>query len=145
MSRTISVFEHGTLRVEKGDLACQLTPREFDALVRFNDEREGRVFRVDEGRPCAVNAGDRHHAAAAQARDDEVVARVPAPEDDSVLVERGRLTATGVAGVEGGRRTQREQRAVQRQRSSVLAVFHLLPSHATGGRSVAIFRFWFRR
>ena len=48
--RTIEVFEHGAIRVaeEAGD--GELTPAEFDALVRFNDAHRGRYFDVGHRR-----------------------------------------------------------------------------------------------
>lgn len=48
MSRTISVFEHGTLKVGAAMAPdeARLTPAEFDALVRFNDERGQQIFTI---------------------------------------------------------------------------------------------------
>jgi 5-methylcytosine-specific restriction enzyme subunit McrC len=48
MLRTISVFEHGTLKVgaAASQGAAQLTQAEFDALVRFNDEHRQQYFGV---------------------------------------------------------------------------------------------------
>lgn len=46
MSRTLSVFEHGTLRVGAG----ALTTHEFDQLVRYNDGRDRTLFEV--GHKC---------------------------------------------------------------------------------------------
>jgi len=48
MSRTISVFEHGTLRVAAADAQgeARLTQAEFDALVRFNDESGQQYFAI---------------------------------------------------------------------------------------------------
>jgi 5-methylcytosine-specific restriction enzyme subunit McrC len=45
MSRTISLFEHGTLRLGAQD-AAGLSQTELDALVRFNDEHDQQYFAV---------------------------------------------------------------------------------------------------
>jgi 5-methylcytosine-specific restriction enzyme subunit McrC len=44
MSRTISVFEHSTLKVGPPPAGSALSQSEFEALARFNDERERRFF-----------------------------------------------------------------------------------------------------
>jgi 5-methylcytosine-specific restriction enzyme subunit McrC len=44
MSRTLEVFEHSHLRLGEG--ARDLRQPEFDALVRFNDDHDGRYFDV---------------------------------------------------------------------------------------------------
>ncbi|NEN68288.1 restriction endonuclease, partial [Escherichia coli] len=46
MSRTLSVYEHESLRVVPGGL----TAAEFDHLVRFNDLHRGRYFDVGHRR-----------------------------------------------------------------------------------------------